>query len=97
MARKPRKGRPGPKTKKTRPRGRPRGTKNLQAVVITVQPSRCPRCGSTRRSEYWGKTVQEYAGIDPEGRPYTHIIRRRCRCLDCGQVRIDKTYENRPD
>ena len=20
------------------------------------------------------------------------IIRRRCRCLDCGQVRIDKEY-----
>ena len=23
---------------------------------------------------------------------YAAIIRRRCRCLDCGQVRIDKEY-----
>jgi len=33
--------------------------------------------------------------------PYTAIIparrggRRRCRCLDCGQVRIDKEYAER--
>ena len=26
------------------------------------------------------------------GPPYAAIIRRRCRCLDCGQVRIDKEY-----
>ena len=26
------------------------------------------------------------------GTLYTAIIRRRCRCLDCGQVRIDKEY-----
>jgi len=27
-----------------------------------------------------------------DGTPYTEIIRRRCRCLDCGQVQIDKEY-----
>jgi hypothetical protein len=26
------------------------------------------------------------------GTPYTAIIRRRCQCLDCAQVRIDKEY-----
>jgi hypothetical protein len=32
------------------------------------------------------------AGLRVDGTPYTAIIRRRCRCLDCGQVRIDKEY-----
>jgi hypothetical protein len=26
------------------------------------------------------------------GTPFAAIIRRRCGCLDCGQVRIDKEY-----
>jgi hypothetical protein len=29
-------------------------------------------------------------GLRADGAPYTAIIRRRC--LDCGQVRIDKEY-----
>ena len=65
----------------------------------------CPKCGSSRRSEYWGRMVQRCAGLRADatlrssdasslrsrsGTPYTAIIRRRC--LDCGQVRIDKEY-----
>ena len=29
-------------------------------------------------------------GLRADRTPYTAIMRRRCRCLDCGQVRIDK-------
>ena len=47
--------------------------------------------GSSRRSEYWGRLVQKCPGLRADGTPYTAIIRRR-RCLDCGQVRIDKEY-----
>jgi len=36
--------------------------------------------------------VQRCAGLCPGGTPYSAIIRRRCRCLDCGQVRTDKEY-----
>ena len=35
---------------------------------------------------------QKCPGLRAGGTPYTAIIRRRCRCLDCGQVRIDKEY-----
>jgi hypothetical protein len=31
-------------------------------------------------------------GLRADGTPYAAIIRRRCRCLDCGQVRIEKEY-----
>jgi len=35
---------------------------------------------------------QKCPGLRADGTPYTSIIRRRCRCLDCAQVRIDKEY-----
>ena len=47
---------------------------------------------NARRSEYWGRMVQKCPGLRADGTPYATIIRRRCRCLDCGQVRIDKEY-----
>ena len=36
--------------------GRPKGSKNAVDVVV-VERSPCPKCGSSRRSEYWGKVV----------------------------------------
>ena len=71
--------------------GRSKGRKNAVDVVVVVR-SHCPKCGSSRRSEYWGKMVQRCPGLRADGTPYTAIIRRRCRCLDWGQVRIDKEY-----
>jgi len=71
--------------------GRPKGSKNATDVVV-VERSHCPKCGSSRRSEYWGKVVNRCAGLRADSTPYTAIIRRRCRCLDCQQVRIDKEY-----
>ena len=41
--------------RKRRP-GRPKGSKNATDVVV-VERSHCPKCGSGRRSEYWGKFV----------------------------------------
>jgi len=69
--------------------GRPKGSKNATDVVV-VERSRCPKCGSARLSEYWGKVGQKCPGRRADGTPYSSIIRRRC--LDCGQVRIDKEY-----
>ena len=76
--------------------GRPKGSGHPPADVITVDPSRCRRCGSTRRSDYYGKTEQAFRG-EHNGQPFTHIVRRRTRCLDCGQLRVDRAYENRAD
>jgi hypothetical protein len=76
-------------------RGRPKGSPNVDQVV-TLEASRCPKCGSTRRSEYLDRTVQEYEGLTSDGRPYNRIVRRRTRCLDCEQLRIDRTLEFEP-
>ena len=90
---------PKPKPKRTsrgRPKGRPKGSRNRQPDEVAVEPSRCNKCQSTEREPYFHKHVQEYAGFDPRhGGLYTHIIRRWTRCRACGQVRIDRFYENR--
>ena len=75
--------------------GRPAGTPSeMSPPVADLQArSRCPKCGSDRRTQYWSKLIQAFAGTLPGGRRYRRIVRRRCRCLDCGQVRIDREYE----
>ena len=42
--------------------GRPKESKNATDVVV-VERSHCPKCGSSRRSEYWGRLVQKCPGI----------------------------------
>ena len=81
----------------TKPRrGRPPGQTMAPApAVVTVPTSRCPKCDSTERTPYFGCTEQEHDGVDEKGRPFTHIVRRRTRCLNCGQARIDRSHENR--
>ena len=76
--------------------GRPKGSKNRLAPVVAAPASECPApgCGSTERGPYLDRTEQAYDGLI-DGKPYTHIVRRRCRCLACGQLRIDRTYERR--
>lgn len=76
--------------------GRPKGSQNV-TTTVDVELSRCPCCGSTERSEYLDRLVQEYEGTTPAGDPYNRIVRRRTRCLSCGQQRIDRTFEFEPD
>jgi hypothetical protein len=51
--------------RKRRP-GRPKGSKNAVDVVV-VERSHCPKCGSSRRSEYWGRLVQKCPGLRADG------------------------------
>lgn len=78
-----------------KPTGRPPGSPNVRETAVAV-PSRCNACGSTERGPYLDKTELEFGGIDSQGKPFTHIVRRRVRCESCGQMRIDLTRENRP-
>lgn len=81
----------------TKPKGRPRGSKNVERDECDVIASRCKRCGSSRRKPYQSDpTTLAAAGTDPiTGASYTHVIWRRTACKDCGQARIDKCYEYR--
>ncbi len=71
-------------------KGRPQGSENVKDQTVS-KPSRCIRagCDCTER-EVLKTTSQAHAGLDGDGRPYTHIIRRRVRCTACGQHRVDR-------
>jgi len=77
--------------------GRPRGSATARDVpVVEVQPaSKCTRCGSPHRAEYEHRNVQKYSAALRDGRQYDEIIRRRTKCEDCGQARIDREYRFR--
>lgn len=76
-------------------RGRPARAKNIRRPEVVDLATRCPTCDSTARGPYKALPVQAWDGLDPAGNPFTHIVRRVCHCLKCGQVRTDRTYENR--
>lgn len=76
-------------------KGRPAGSPNREVDHAEAKVTRCEKCGSTERTPYFNRHEQAIAGLDGEGDPYTHIIRRRTKCLECGQHRIDRHHENR--
>lgn len=75
--------------------GRPAGSQTEKPPVVTVPTSRCVKCQATERERYFRTEEKEIAGRDPDGNEYTHVVWRWTRCTACGQVRVDRTYENR--
>jgi hypothetical protein len=63
--------------------------------VVDVGLSRCRKCQCTERSPYTNTTEREIGGVTADGRPYTHILWRSTKCLNCGQCRRDRCFENR--
>jgi hypothetical protein len=64
--------------------------------IIPVQPSRCPVCGSIKRTLYFRKTKHPLNASDPRIRYGTHIVWRFCDCRQCGEPRIDESIETLP-
>lgn len=82
--------------KNTKKSGRPAGSQSKERSFARVDPSRCRACDSTERRPYIGSPIVcEFAG-EFAGKSYTHVVRRRTACKNCGQHRIDVFYENRP-
>lgn len=73
----------------------PSASPKAKAPIVPVTVSRCPSCGSTDRLAYNCTTEQEYTGGTPEGKPCTHVVRKWTSCKQCGQRRVDRSYENR--
>lgn len=71
--------------------GRPKGSKN-ESLEIDVLPGECPKCGSTARGVYTGTNRHLFVSGVMQGRYYTSITFRRCKCAKCGQTRIERTY-----
>jgi len=72
--------------------GRPKGSTNAEDIV-DVEPSRCKKCDSSRRTKYENPVRRDYSGT---GLPYIAIIYRTCRCVDCGQARRDREFVYAP-
>lgn len=77
-------------------RGRPAGAKNREVDVVDAEVTRCA-CGSTNRAQYFNRRELDVEGVHILTRkPYTKIVIRRTRCLDCGQHRDDREFLNQP-
>jgi hypothetical protein len=86
-----------PRKKASRKLGEPRPTPEAPAAVNPVPASRCRKCQSTLRSCYSNTKRQTISGIEPGTHlHYTAVVWRTCRCGNCGQARVDRTYEYAP-
>ena len=61
--------------------------------VVPATVTRCPKCGSTDRTEYSHTTRHAIVGIAPDGHEYSHVVWRTTQCNRCGQRRRDRSYE----
>jgi len=80
------------KTAQKKKRGRPPGAKTLDRDVVDVVVSKC-KCGSTKRTPYCQSPKRLPRKRDPHGNPCNEVVLRHTKCLDCGQARIDRSYE----
>ncbi len=76
--------------KPKKPRGRPKGSKNIKEVS-TVPATSCMKCQSTDRSNYESnpRRVRGYF-VDAAGEQYDIATLRLTKCLNCGQRRVDR-------
>lgn len=87
----------GKRPKKKAAAGRPLGSKTERYDTQLATPSHCKKCNSTNRLPYFGTPIRTKArGLKKDGSPYNVIVRRRTRCKDCNQLRLDFSQEFDP-
>ena len=70
----------------------PPGSDIKRRPAADVTPSRCPKCGSTRRAPYTGRPrIVNHSGVFA-GHPYNKVIFRQTKRLDCGEWRVDREW-----
>lgn len=62
------------------------------SAALQVQ---CLRCGKSDFTEKRFASETQYAGLDDDGNPYTHIVRSIVKCKGCGQNKIITEKQNR--
>lgn len=74
--------------------GRPKGskTKNITQGEVYDYPSRCPKCDSTEHQVVQFLREMNYRGVNPDGKPYDSICKRRVRCKACGRYYLKSSY-----
>lgn len=84
---------PKPKKKRTtRKKTETQAKQPTPSADVTL--SRCPGCDSTDRTHY-SSTIERRIDGEHDGKPFTHVLWKRCRCRSCGQSRVDIVRENR--
>lgn len=76
-------------------RGRPAGAKSREYDSATVVPSRCQRCGSTKRTPYTKRHILTCGGqrSPTTGLAYNLVVLRWTSCEECDQHRVDRSEE----
>ena len=77
---------------RTRAIGRPRGARTANRIVINVDLSQCPVCGSYTRTAYKNKRPVFVGRSSHNGRAYSWILQRDTTCKCCGQARTDQSF-----
>lgn len=76
--------------KKSSP-GRKKGIPNYDP--IDVPQVKCLRCGSTERTKFERGTRKPLNARGMiNGQKYNQVRWRRCRCLNCGQIRVERSF-----
>lgn len=75
--------------------GRPAGAKSKKRVATHTVKTACPKCASTKRTNFAGNPiVVNVPCLNPQnGKTYAGKTGRRTQCADCGQHRVEWTYE----
>lgn len=76
---------------------KPQAEPKKPAPVVPVKPSRCPGCGSERRAKYHGVSRRPASVKLADGREFDQAVFRYTCCLNCGQVRVDRSLEHSDD
>ncbi len=76
-------------------KGRPPGSPNKDYAAGQATPSSCPECRSTSSRVLRKVTDLSQTG-EHAGQEYNRIELHRVQCLDCPQVRLDRTYHFDP-
>lgn len=73
--------------RKTAKRGRPKGAKTKDRVVVHSVPEICPKCGSRDLKKFEGSKVIErpFSGTASNGETFSAKVWRKKVCQDCGQ------------
>ncbi len=75
-------------------RGRPKGSLNRQFDIVDKIETRCKKCQSTARSSYFQReeVCLDRPSTNPsDGTSYNVVVYQKCKCLDCGRGRIDRS------
>ena len=75
--------------------GRPIGSKTT-TLIVEVPAVPCPKCGSYERTPYeWSRGVDGERTLE-DGTVIVFERRKKCRCLDCKEPRIESHYQTSP-